>query len=100
MVDGALKVEAGKAAQDVSDPCQKGPHSRAENQSRSSTLGGIQRWNRRKEGPELYPYRLVISISIFGVTEPGTGLAMFCTPVPALVTTHVICLFTLVHVTG
>lgn len=83
-VDGALKVEAGKAAQDVRDLCQKGPHSRAENQSRSSTLGGIRRWSRRKEGPELYPYRLIISISIYGATEPGPGLAMSCTSVPAL----------------
>lgn len=50
--------------------------------------------------PELCPYRLVISVSIYAATEPGTGLAVFCTPVTALVTMHVICLFTLMHVTG
>ena len=64
-VDRALKVEVGKAAQDVRDPCQRGPHSRAENQSTSSTLGGVRIWS-GKERPELYPYRLVVSVSIYG----------------------------------
>ena len=81
-VDRALKVEVGKAAHDVRDPCQRGPHSRAEKQSKSSTLEGVQRWSGKKESPELYPYRLVISASIYGATEAGTGLQ--CSVHPSL----------------